>query len=93
MSALRRSMAMVLSESGRSIGVLVRCGYAVRPLILHWPAESATAVLVDAAGAVINPQTVTLMRWPVGAESALRRGGYQIAPYPDPAEPWCNCAD
>jgi len=84
---------MGLANSDQSTAVWVRCGHTVRRVTLGWRAESDAAVLVDAAGTVIDPQTVELLRWPTGAEASLRRGGYQIGPYPDPAEPWCNCAD
>lgn len=50
-------------------------------------------VLADAAGTEVAPWEVELLRWPASAEAALRRGGYLIDRYPDPVEPWCNCAD
>lgn len=91
--ALPQSMAMVLSDSRQPTDVLVRCGHKVQQLTLRRLIEGETAVLVDAAGSVIDPQTVTLLRWPAGSGLALQRSGYQITPYPDPAEPWCNCTD
>ena len=84
---------MVLSDSYQSTDVLVRCGRKVRQLTLRRLSEGEVAVLVDAAGIVIDPQAVTLLRWPVGSGLALQRSGYQITPYPDLAEPWCNCID
>lgn len=84
---------MGLANSDQSTAVWVRYGDTIRPLTLGRQAQNDAAVLVDAAGTVIDPQTVVLLRWPTGAEASLRRGGYPIGPYPDPAEPWCNCAD
>lgn len=73
--------------------ILASDGRAVRRLALRRPNGGGAPVLMDAAGTVVDPWEMELLRWPATAEAALRRGGYLLDRYPDPAEPWCNCAD
>lgn len=84
---------MIRSDIEQSDGILAGDGRAVRQLVLRRLNGGGVPVLVDAAGTVVDPWEVELLRWPTAAEAALRRGGYLIDRYPDPAELWCNCAD
>lgn len=84
---------MIRSDIEQSDGILAGDGRTVRQLVLRRPNGGGAPVLVDAAGTVVDPWEVELLRWPTAAEVALRRGGYLIDRYPDPAELWCNCAD
>lgn len=84
---------MIRSDIESPDAILASDGRAVRRLFLRRPNEGGTPVLVDAAGTVVDPWEMELLRWPAAAEAALRRGGYLVDRYPDPAEPWCNCAD
>ncbi len=86
---------MIQSDSGieQFDGIVASDGRVVQQLILRRPSGGGAPVLVDAAGIVVDPREMELLRWPTAAEAALRRGGYLVDRYPNPAEPWCNCAD
>lgn len=84
---------MIRSDIEPPDAILASDGRAARRLFLRRPNGSGTPVLVDAAGTVVDPWEMELLRWPAAAEAALRRGGYLVDRYPDPAELWCNCAD
>ena len=84
---------MIRSNIEHSDAILAGDGHAIRQLVLRRPNGGGAPVLVDAAGTVVDPWEVELLCWPTAAETALRRGGYLIDRYPNPAEPWCNCAD
>ncbi|MBK7543429.1 MAG: hypothetical protein IPP10_16990 [Candidatus Competibacteraceae bacterium] len=85
--------AIILAPAAPSDGVVASDGR--RTLSLNWRPSRAngTPVLASAAGTEVAPREVELPRWPASAEAALRRGGYLSDRYPDPLEPWCNCAD
>ena len=67
-------------------------GNTVHRLMLQIPSGGGKPALVNAAGAVVNPWEVELLRWSPEAETALRRGGY-LPGRPMDMELWCNCAD
>ncbi len=92
---MSRLMSWLRSSSqGYSAGSASTKGRACRQCgQLRRPNGGGTPVLVDAAGTVVDPWEMELLRWPAAAEAALRRGGYLVDRYPDPAELWCNCAD
>jgi len=83
---------MIPSASEHTAGILVDDGATQRHLTLRRPRAGGTPVLVDAAGTVVAPWAVTLLRWPPDAETDLRRGGYLVDREWE-TEPWCNCAD
>ncbi len=72
--------------------VFARIDYTLHRLALRPPNGGDPPTLVDAAGTVVNPWEVELLRWPPEAETLLRRGGY-LPSQPAEVELWCNCAD
>lgn len=74
-------------------GNIVASDGRVLHLLLWQSSENDIPALTDAHGNIVAPWEVELLRWPVSTEAALRRGGYLIERFPDPREPWCNCAD
>lgn len=85
---------MILSDTEQSEGIIFASdGTTLCRLRLHRPSIDARPVLVDAAGTLVQPWEVELLRWPSQAEAELRRGGYLTERHWSLAEPWCNCAD
>ena len=72
--------------------IFARIGYTLHRLALRMPNGGGPPTLADAAGAVVNPWEVELLRWPPEIETLLRRGGY-LPSQPADMELWCNCAD
>ena len=72
--------------------IFARVGHAFHRLALRIPNGGDKPALADAAGVVVDPREVELLRWPPEAEAALRRGGY-LPIQPVDMELWCNCAD
>lgn len=73
--------------------VILACdGAALQRLTLRMADVGLKPVLVDAAGKVIAPWEMEVVRWPPEMEPALRRGGYLRPPQPE-LDLWCNCAD
>ncbi|MGB5062189.1 MAG: hypothetical protein WBQ37_00290 [Candidatus Competibacter sp.] len=75
-----------------SDSILASDGGTLQCLTLAPTVRGNRAVLMDAAGAPVNPWEVELWRWPPEVEPALRRGGYLLDRSSD-LELWCNCAD
>ncbi len=72
--------------------IFARIGHTLHCLALQTPNGAGKPMLADAAGTVVNPWEVELLRWPPEAETLLRRGGY-LPSQPVEMELWCNCAD
>ena len=83
---------MALPDANSHDSILASDGGVVQPLTLRLPQPGKPPVLVNAAGAVVNPWEVELLRWPPTATAALRSGGYLIR-RPTDLDLWCNCAD
>lgn len=76
----------------RQGAIFARIGGTLHRLALRIPNGAGKATLADAAGAVVNPWEVELLRWPPEVETLLQRGGY-LPSQPVDMELWCNCAD
>lgn len=87
------SLSQSPSDSASTERVIASDGRARRSLRLKPAHANGAPVLVDDGGTPLAPWEVELLRWPVSAEKALRRGGYLTDRYPPIDEPWCNCAD
>ena len=83
---------MIQPAVENSAAILARDGAVLQRLTLRASAPNLAPVLVDAAGKVIAPWEMEVVRWPPEVEAALRRGGYLRPPQPE-LDLWCNCAD
>ncbi len=81
---------MIRPDLEDSTVIVARDGRVLQCLSLQ--ETGAKPVLIDAAGQVIAPWAMEVLRWPSAAEPALRRGGYLRFSQPE-LDLWCNCAD
>lgn len=85
-------MALLDANLPQDDSIFASDGGVVRHLRVRLPHAGNPPVLVDAAGAIVHPWEVELLRWPPTATAALQHGGY-LSKQPADLDLWCNCAD